>query len=81
MTRLRTRWRTLRLKRRRHHGDATDHHVRDPFGTCLFCGGRPEDACPCALILRAGELAAASETAPADAAADEERPGDAQKQA
>ncbi len=29
---------------------------RDPLGTCLFCGGRPEDQCLCDLALAAYDL-------------------------
>ena len=29
---------------------------RDPLGTCLFCGGRPEDECLCDLALAAYDL-------------------------
>ena len=34
---------------------------RDPMGNCLFCGGRPEDQCPCDLVLAAYDLRVAPE--------------------
>ena len=34
---------------------------RDPLGSCLFCGGRPEDASLCALARAAYDLAVAPE--------------------
>ena len=31
---------------------------RDPLGTCLFCGGHPEDQCLCDMVLAAYDLRA-----------------------